>query len=201
MGFCPDSHLAVMATTTSRGRVATRPRPPEPGQCRNKGRTSPDTWVAGHGPPGSTVCGWAGLDEEKTISVVTVCFSEVALCGRRHEGDRRTGEGPETGALLVPPSTPGVPGSGASTGVGGAWVAVSRVPQAPRQRPGKKKRDGPGTFGVTKQRGQQLKPLRPLTGLPPLVSLSRRAAVSQGGGGFCQGSSPHAACLSISALE
>lgn len=87
--------------------------------------------VAGHGQPGSTVCGWAGLDEEKTISVVTVCFSEVALCGRRHEGDRRTGEGPETGALLVPPSTPGVPGSGGSTGVGSAGWRSRGYPKPP----------------------------------------------------------------------
>ena len=152
-----------MATTADRGRVATRrarAKGPSQDSATTRAGRLRTHGVAGHGQRGqhSVRLGRYGRRRERrgglgAVSVVTVCFSEVALGGRRHEGDRRTGERPETGALLVPPSTPGVLGSAGSTGVGG-------------QRTDKKKRDGPGTSGVTRQRGQQLKPLRPLTGLP-----------------------------------
>lgn len=142
MGFCPDSHLAVMATTIGRGRVATKDQGPRTRTVPEQGQE-----VSGHMARPATgsraaQCAAGPVCEEKTISVVTVCFSEVALCGRRHEGDRRTGERPETGALLVPPSTPSVPGSGGSTGVGSAWVAVSRVPQAPANGQARRKETG-----------------------------------------------------------
>jgi hypothetical protein len=47
VGFCPDSHLAVMATTARQGQSGNETsegQRPQPGQCHYKGRTSPDTW-------------------------------------------------------------------------------------------------------------------------------------------------------------